>query len=44
MVLGLEACWSYCEEVGSEVKDFKVGDKVTYAGIPLGAYSEKQIT
>ena len=27
------------KEVGSNVKDFKVGDKVAYAGMPLGSYS-----
>ena len=27
------------KEVGSDVKEFKVGDKVSYAGMPLGAYS-----
>jgi len=27
------------KEVGSSVKEFNVGDKVSYAGIPLGAYS-----
>ena len=27
------------KEVGSDVKEFNVGDKVSYAGIPLGAYS-----
>jgi len=27
------------KEVGSNVKDFNVGDKVSYAGTPLGAYS-----
>ena len=26
-------------EVGDKVQDFKVGDKVSYAGIPLGSYS-----
>ena len=26
-------------EKGSDVKDFNVGDKVSYSGIPLGAYS-----
>ena len=26
-------------ETGSDVKDFKVGDRVSYAGTPLGAYS-----
>ena len=27
------------KDLGSNVKDFKVGDKVSYAGAPLGAYS-----
>ena len=27
------------KEVGSNVKEFNVGDKVSYAGTPLGAYS-----
>jgi len=27
------------KEVGSNVKEFRVGDKVSYAGMPLGAYS-----
>ena len=27
------------KEVGSNVKDFNVGDKVSYAGAPLGSYS-----
>ena len=26
-------------EVGSEIRDFKIGDKVSYAGAPLGSYS-----
>ena len=26
-------------EVGSDVKDFKTGDRVSYAGAPLGSYS-----
>jgi NADPH2:quinone reductase len=26
-------------DVGENVKDFKVGDKISYAGIPLGSYS-----
>ena len=31
------------KEVGSNVKDFKVGDKVSYSGSPLGAYSSHRI-
>ena len=27
------------KEVGSNIKEFKVGDKISYAGMPLGAYS-----
>ena len=27
------------KEVGSNIKEFNVGDKVSYAGLPLGAYS-----
>jgi len=27
------------KEVGSNIKEFKVGDKVSYAGMPLGSYS-----
>ena len=27
------------KEVGSNIKEFNVGDKVSYAGIPLGSYS-----
>ncbi|MDA9717239.1 quinone oxidoreductase [Candidatus Pelagibacter sp.] len=26
-------------KVGSEIRDFKIGDKVSYAGAPLGSYS-----
>ena len=29
--------------IGSNVKDFKVGDRISYAGIPLGAYSTHRI-
>ena len=27
------------KQIGSSVKEFKVGDKVSYAGAPLGSYS-----
>ena len=36
--LGLEGA-GVITEVGENVKDFKVGDKISYAGIPLGSYS-----
>ena len=35
--LGLEGA-GIITNVGDNVKDFKVGDKVSYAGIPLGSY------
>tara|TARA_Y100001958_G_C21227397_1_gene552840 strand:+ start:1069 stop:2040 length:972 start_codon:yes stop_codon:yes gene_type:complete len=40
--IGLEAC-GVIEEIGSGVKLFKVGDRVSHASMPIGAYSEKQI-
>ena len=40
--IGLESC-GIIEEIGSEVSLFKVGDRVTHASMPIGAYSEKQI-
>ena len=40
--IGLEACGEI-EEVGSDVNLFKVGDRVTHASMPIGAYAEKQI-
>ncbi len=40
--IGLEAC-GVIEEVGSKVNLFKIGDRVTHASMPIGAYSEKQI-
>ncbi|MDC2991643.1 alcohol dehydrogenase catalytic domain-containing protein [Candidatus Pelagibacter sp.] len=40
--IGLEAS-GVIEEIGSDVKLFKVGDRVTHASMPIGAYSEKQI-
>jgi len=30
------------KKVGSKVKDFSVGDKVAYAGVPLGSYSSER--
>ena len=36
--LGLEGA-GIITEIGENVKDFKVGDKISYAGIPLGSYS-----
>ena len=40
--IGAEAS-GIIKEVGSNVKDFKVGDKISYAGIPLGAYSSHRV-
>ena len=36
--LGLEGA-GIITHIGENVKDFKVGDKISYAGIPLGSYS-----
>ena len=36
--LGLEGA-GIITHIGGNVKDFKVGDKISYAGIPLGSYS-----
>ncbi len=36
--IGLEGA-GIVKEIGSKVTDFKVGDKVAYAGTPLGSYS-----
>ena len=36
--LGLEGA-GIITEIGENVKNFKVGDKISYAGIPLGSYS-----
>ena len=36
--IGVEAA-GIIKEIGSEVKEFSVGDKISYSGAPLGAYS-----
>ena len=40
--IGAEAS-GIIKEIGGNVKDFKVGDRISYAGIPLGAYSTHRI-
>ncbi len=40
--LGMEAS-GIIKEVGSDVTNFSVGDKVAYASVPLGAYSSHRI-
>ena len=40
--IGLEAA-GVIEETGSDVKEFKVGDRVAHAAAPPGSYSEKQV-
>ena len=40
--IGAEAS-GIIKEIGSNVKDFKVGDRISYAGTPLGAYSTHRI-
>jgi NADPH2:quinone reductase len=40
--IGLEAA-GVIEEIGSDVKEFKIGDRVAHAAAPPGAYSEKQV-
>ena len=40
--IGAEAS-GIIKEIGSNVKDFKVGDRISYAGMPLGAYSTHRI-
>jgi len=39
--IGVEAS-GIIKEIGSKVENFSVGDKVAYAGAPLGAYSSKR--
>ncbi len=40
--IGLEGA-GVIEEIGSDVKEFKVGDRVAHAAAPPGSYSEKQV-
>ena len=40
--IGLEAA-GVIKKIGSKVKDLSVGDRVAYAGVPLGAYAEKRV-
>ena len=40
--IGLEAAGKV-EEIGSNVKEFNIGDNIAYASVPLGAYSQQRI-
>tara|TARA_B100000029_G_scaffold150358_1_gene145618 strand:+ start:1614 stop:2585 length:972 start_codon:yes stop_codon:yes gene_type:complete len=40
--LGMEAT-GVIKEIGPDVKDFTIGDKVAYASVPLGAYSTHRL-
>ena len=40
--IGLEAAGKV-EEIGSNVKEFNIGDNIAYASMPLGAYSQQRI-
>ena len=40
--IGLEAAGKV-EEIGSDVKDFNIGDNIAYASMPIGAYSQQRI-
>ncbi len=41
-VIGMEGA-GVVESVGPEVKDLKPGDRVAYAGLPVGAYAEERL-
>mgnify|MGYP001477934683 FL=1 len=40
--IGLEAAGKV-EDIGSNVKEFNIGDNIAYASVPLGAYSQQRI-
>ena len=40
--IGVEAA-GFIEEVGPDVTEFAIGDRVTYTGSPLGAYSTERV-
>ena len=40
--IGLEAAGKV-EEIGSDVKEFNIGDNIAYASVPIGAYSQQRI-
>jgi NADPH2:quinone reductase len=40
--IGVEAA-GFIEEIGPDVTQFEVGDRVTYTGSPLGAYSTERV-
>jgi NADPH2:quinone reductase len=40
--IGVEAA-GFIEEIGSGVESFSIGDRVTYTGSPLGAYSTERV-
>ena len=40
--IGLEAS-GIIKKVGAKVKNFSIGDKVAYGGLPIGAYAEERI-
>ena len=39
--IGIEGA-GIIEKIGADVKNFKVGDKVAYASMPLGSYAHKK--
>jgi len=40
--IGVEAS-GVIKKIGSKVKDLSVGDKVAYAGLPIGSYAEERV-